>query len=178
MTLKRSIHGGAIVAALVATAGLATYANPNNSSDVSAVDGAEPQQKVAWRQDAHAAMDHARKSGKLVFFDVGASWCPMCKKMQETTYTDPTICNELNKNFICVELDKDDNADGTNLSQALFIMALPTVVIVDPQTDKYIMKVGYLSAVKFEAMLTKVQQHGLRNGTSGFRLTPKIYGNR
>jgi thiol:disulfide interchange protein DsbD len=157
---------------------MATYAKSDQSSDMSSAAGAASEQEVAWRQDAHAAMNDGRSSGKLVLFDVGASWCPNCKKMQETTYRDQTVCSQLNQNFICVELDKDDNGDGAKLCDALFIMALPTVVIVDPQTDKYVMKVGYQNATKFEAMIAKIQKNGLHNGTSGFRLTPKIYGNR
>jgi len=174
-----SIYAAAVAAAVLA-AMVPVYAQSDDRSDVSAgTDTAQSErQKVAWREDAHEAMADARKSGKLALFDVGASWCPNCKKMQETTYTDPAVCSQLNQNFICVQLDKDDQGDGTKLCDALFILALPTVVIVDPQTDKYMMKVGYQDAAKFAAMIAKVQKHGLRSATSGFRLTPKVYGNR
>lgn len=171
----------AIAAAVAAAAAMgvgirAQAQSADDSADAGATtDGARPQTKIAWRDDAPAAMAAGRKSGKLVLFDVGASWCPNCKKMQETTYTDPNICNQLNQHFICVALDKDDNGDGTKLADALIILATPTIVIVDPQTDKYMMKVGYQDATKFAAMLDKVEKHGLHSGTSGFRLTPKVY---
>jgi hypothetical protein len=37
------------------------------------------------------------------------------------------------------------------------------------------MKVGYQDAAKFQAMIDKVEKHGLHGGNSGFRLTPKVY---
>jgi thiol:disulfide interchange protein len=174
----RSLHELVVATALAATAAICTptAAQTDDSADSTATtSGAQSQPKVAWLDDAHAAMAQGRKSGKLVLFDVGASWCPNCRKMQETTYTDPTVCNQLNQNFICVALDKDDHGDGSSLCDAMLIMALPTVVIVDPQTDKYVMKVGYENAARFEAMIDKVRKHGLHGGNSGFRLTPKVY---
>jgi thiol:disulfide interchange protein DsbD len=174
----RSVHELVVATVLAATAAacLPTYAQTDETADAPATtDRAQSETKIAWRDDAHAAMAQGRKSGKLVLFDVGASWCPNCKKMQETTYTDPAVCSRLNQNFICVALDKDDNGDGARLCDAMLIMALPTVVIVDPQTDKYMMKVGYQDAAKFQAMIDKVEKHGLHGGNSGFRLTPKVY---
>jgi thiol:disulfide interchange protein len=170
----------ALAIAAVVGAGIGARAqSADDAADSGATTGgATAEHKISWRDDARAAMAAGRQSGKLVLFDVGASWCPNCKKMQETTYTDPNVCNELNQHFICVALDKDDGGDGTKLADALIILATPTILIVDPQTDKYMMKVGYQDATKFAAMLDKVEKRGLRSGTAGFRLTPKIYGNR
>jgi thioredoxin-related protein len=48
-----------------------------------------------------------QKKPKKIFIDVYTQWCGWCKKMDQSTYTDPEIIAYLNKNFYCVRLDAE-----------------------------------------------------------------------
>ncbi len=42
----------------------------------------------------------------LVFFT--ADWCKFCKVQEQTTFKDPAIIAELNKNYYCLRMNTDD----------------------------------------------------------------------
>lgn len=46
-------------------------------------------------------------SDKKVFIDLYTQWCGWCKRMDGTTFTDPTIIAYLNANFHCIRLDAE-----------------------------------------------------------------------
>jgi thioredoxin-related protein len=53
------------------------------------------------------AVKLSQKHPKKIFIDVYTQWCGWCKKMDESTYTDPDIINYINKNFYAVRLDAE-----------------------------------------------------------------------
>ena len=43
--------------------------------------------------------------------DIGAVWCHWCHVMDETTYADPEVAAELNRDFVPVKIDTDERPD-------------------------------------------------------------------
>lgn len=84
----------------------------------------------------------AKKNKKQLIIDFYADWCKWCKVMEETTFKDPTVINELSKNFIAVRIytDKPDTEkinfrghsfSSQEFSAALGVEGLPTVIFMD-----------------------------------------------
>ena len=46
-----------------------------------------------------------------MIIDIGAVWCHWCHVMDQTTYADPEVAAELNRNFVPVKVDTDERPD-------------------------------------------------------------------
>lgn len=77
-----------------------------------------------------SALKESAKTKRLVFIDFRAEWCKNCKAMEQTTFKDPAVQNEL-KNFIVVEFDATDmsNPDIKSVLRKFDVSGLPTYVI-------------------------------------------------
>ena len=57
------------------------------------------------------AVEQSKKEPKKIFVDVYTDWCTWCKKMEETTFSDPNIVNYLNEYYYAVKLNAQQEAD-------------------------------------------------------------------
>ena len=62
---------------------------------------------VEWREWGEAAFEEAQQAEKPVLISVSARWCDWCHRMDETTYSRPTIAANLNERFVPVRVDAD-----------------------------------------------------------------------
>ena len=53
------------------------------------------------------AIKAAEKSPKKVFVDVYTQWCGWCKKMDQSTFTDPQVAEFMNRNFYAVKFNAE-----------------------------------------------------------------------
>jgi len=74
------------------------------------------------------AMELASAEGKLTFVDFHAIWCGPCKWMDQTTFSNKTVSNYLNDNYVSVKIDIDE-FDGYTAKEFYKIETLPTMLI-------------------------------------------------
>jgi thioredoxin-related protein len=89
------------------------------------------------------AKSKAKNENKLIFVDVYADWCGPCKMLDKNVFSDKVVGNILNTKFVPVKIDgdKDDNV----LTMMEFdIEAFPTLILIDPKTDRTKKLVGYI----------------------------------
>lgn len=55
----------------------------------------------------------AVEEGKIILIDAYTDWCGWCKVMDKKTYTDAGVIEVLNKNFVCVKLNPEQNVEYT-----------------------------------------------------------------
>src|SRR6059036_4305964 len=67
--------------------------------------------KIEWLKWGQTAFDKARSSGKPILLDITGSWCHWCHVMDETSYSDPSIVDALNKKFVPIRVDTDKRPD-------------------------------------------------------------------
>lgn len=116
---------------------------------------------MTWEEAAKAIEKQPRK----VFVDVYTNWCGWCKKMDATTFKDPTIVEELNSKFYAVKLNAEQKEsifwkgeefkwvaggrDGINkLAHDLLDgqLSYPTYVILDAEYSRILISPGYMES--------------------------------
>lgn len=66
--------------------------------------------KVKWLSWEEAT-SLENTEGKKYFVDLYTTWCGYCKKMDRTTFQDPSVIEYINKNFIPIKLDAEQKED-------------------------------------------------------------------
>src|SRR5436190_278152 len=102
------------------------------------------------------ALAQAKDQNKLVFIDCFATWCGPCKWMAAKVFTDETIANSFNKNFVCMAIDME-KGEGLTLAKKYEVKNYPTFLWID-QTGKQVHRsVGSTSAENFLAIADKAR---------------------
>lgn len=125
-----------------------TKAEDRLPDDMLADERPRPRTKAAfaWAHDLDSAVKQARASGKRVIIDFETTWCGPCKTMDEWIWTDAEVAAALHAGYVGVKLDGDIEKAHVKRFE---VTGYPTMVILDPATDKVVKKVsGYQSSVQ------------------------------
>lgn len=111
---------------------------------------AASKEKTAWRTDLTAALADATLQNKTVLLRFTANWCGPCRVMDARVWPDPTVQAALDKKFISVKSDVDEEASQV-LAQKYGIRGVPTLLLLDGKGTE-ITRGGFMSSpemVKF-----------------------------
>ena len=67
--------------------------------------------EIEWREWGADAFVEAEERGKLILLSISAVWCHWCHVMDETTYSDPSVIDKINADFLPVRVDSDRRPD-------------------------------------------------------------------
>jgi uncharacterized protein len=70
---------------------------------------------VDWQEWGEAAWDEARQKNKPVFLSVGYSSCHWCHVMAHESFEDLEVAEMLNRDFVCIKLDREERPDIDDL---------------------------------------------------------------
>ena len=90
-----------------------------------------------------SALEKAKAQNKPIFLDASTSWCGWCKKLKATTFTDKTVADYFNKNYINIEIDAE-HGEGLQLAQKYRINNYPTLVFIDKNEKVLMFSEGFL----------------------------------
>jgi uncharacterized protein YyaL (SSP411 family) len=68
-------------------------------------------QPIQWFPWGTEAFEAAQSQNKPVLLDIGAVWCHWCHVMDGESYENPDLADFLNKNFVCIKVDRDERPD-------------------------------------------------------------------
>ena len=68
-------------------------------------------QPVDWYPWGTEAFERARQENKPILLDVGAVWCHWCHVMDGESYENGQVAEALNRDWICVKVDRDERPD-------------------------------------------------------------------
>ncbi len=68
-------------------------------------------QPVHWHAWGETAFARARAADKPILLDIGAVWCHWCHVMDGESYENPAVAEILNRDFVCVKVDRDERPD-------------------------------------------------------------------
>ena len=72
---------------------------------------AAAEQGIDWFPWGTEPFEVARRTGRPILLDIGASWCHWCHVMDETTYTDAEVGRLLRQHFVAVKVDRDEHPE-------------------------------------------------------------------
>ena len=110
------------------------------------------------REGAAELIGEARKraaaEGRLLFADFNAVWCSPCQWMDKNTYSNQTVTDMLDQNYIRVKIDIDQ-VEGFKLKKDYDIKYLPTILIFNSDGKLVDRIEETLSPLKMTEILTK-----------------------
>jgi thiol:disulfide interchange protein DsbD len=93
-----------------------------------------------WTTDFQAGLAKAAETGKPLLVDVWATWCIACHELDELTFSDPRVMEEMNSRFVLVKIDGTSESDPAYravkehfAARGYPIVGLPAVFIHDSQ---------------------------------------------
>lgn len=113
-----------------------------------------------WENDLRRAQRIAQKSGKLIFVDVGTSWCGYCNTLKKEVFPTESF-QEQAKNYVLVRLDGDKNE---KLMDKLKVHAYPTLIYFK-SNGKEIGRTNYLDAKQLSKKMAILhKKHSIQFG--------------
>ncbi len=73
-----------------------------------------------------AALKQTAEDGSMMIVDASASWCPPCKKMDRSSWTDAEVVNWITTHGIAIQIDVDEMPE---IAAKLKVDAMPTVIV-------------------------------------------------
>lgn len=67
--------------------------------------------KIDWYPWSDEPFAKALAEDKPVFLSTGAVWCHWCHVMAKESFEDEEVADILNKNYVCIKLDRDERPD-------------------------------------------------------------------
>ena len=69
------------------------------------------EQPIEWHPWGREPFEIAKRTGRPILLDIGASWCHWCHVMDEGTYSDGEVARLLLQHFVAVKVDRDENPE-------------------------------------------------------------------
>jgi uncharacterized protein len=69
------------------------------------------EQRIEWHPWGAEPFEIAKRTGRPILLDIGASWCHWCHVMDEGTYSDAEVARLLAQSFVAVKVDRDENPE-------------------------------------------------------------------
>jgi len=66
---------------------------------------------VDWYPWGDEALQKAKDENKLLLISIGYSSCHWCHVMEHESFEDTTVANFMNKNFVCIKVDREERPD-------------------------------------------------------------------
>ena len=80
--------------------------------------------------DWKTTLAEAKQANKFIFLDAHTSWCVPCKWMAANVFTDPSVAEFFNQNFINAKIDME-KGEGPELRNKYGVNAFPTLLFID-----------------------------------------------
>lgn len=104
--------------------------------------------EINWAKDFKSGIEQATKENKPVLFVFSRHTCKYCVILEKTTFSDPRVIKELNKDFVSIIAYSDE---GDAMPQELWRPGTPTIWFLKP--DGQPMFQPLMGAVKEDAFL-------------------------
>ncbi len=96
-----------------------------------------------------------KSTGKTVYIHFSASWCRYCVMMDEKTFKEPSVIEQLSKNYISVKVDCDIEKK-TALEYS--VRGLPDNIFISEKGEVLYRRPGYISPENLVHILQTLQQ--------------------
>lgn len=106
----------------------------------------------------------AKKEKKLVFIDAYASWCGPCKMMEKNVFTQKSVSDYYNTNFINARFDME-KGEGRDIASKFGVRSYPTYLFLNGEGELVSRNTGYMEESLFVAMAQDINSPGNKKGS-------------
>lgn len=93
----------------------------------------------------------AKKENKMIFVDAYTTWCGPCKWMAKNTFTDPSVGEYHNANFVNYKFDME-KGEGVKFARDFNVEAYPTLLYLTADAEVAFRSEGSMDAASFLAL--------------------------
>jgi uncharacterized protein YyaL (SSP411 family) len=108
---------------------------------------------IQWQPWSAAAFTQAKQEHKLLILDLEAVWCHWCHVMNQKTYSNPSVIQEINTHFIPLRVDQDSRPDLANRFRDY---GWPATIIFSAEGQPLVKRAGFIEAVELKDTLEKI----------------------
>ncbi len=106
-------------------------------------------QEIAFETGTWAEIKaKAKKENKLIFMDAFTTWCGPCKWMSKNIFTDKTVADYYNANFINAKIDME-KGEGIDIAKEYKVSCYPNLVYIDGDGKLVHRAAGSMEAAAF-----------------------------
>jgi thioredoxin-related protein len=80
--------------------------------------------------DVASVLARAKKENKLIFIDAYTEWCGPCKWMAKNVFTNDTVADYFNRNFVNYKLDME-KGEGIEFAKKYSVRCYPNLLFID-----------------------------------------------
>lgn len=147
--------GAAFGGVCFATGNCQNLSNPFASKATANVSSQNaPKKEVLWHHTLDEALKESKSSGKPIFVDFYATWCPPCHMMNDKTFPDPTFTAEA-QNWVLLKIDTDKEI-ATAMKYG--VSGLPTLAALHPDGKPIAGVSGYHDAGELVEFMHKAKE--------------------
>jgi uncharacterized protein YyaL (SSP411 family) len=88
--------------------------------------------EIHWLPWGESAFAQAKEQVKPVLLAISAVWCHWCHVMDETSYSDPAVIEQINSRFVPVRVDNDQRPD---VNARYNMGGWPTTALLTPEGE-------------------------------------------
>jgi thioredoxin-related protein len=142
----------------------------------------QEEDQITW-MSIEQAEEACKKKPKKIFIDVYTDWCGWCKKMDKSTFMDPSVVKYVKEEFYAVKLDAEDknniifknkvfkhnDQQKANELAVLFLngeMSYPSIVYLDEKLNVIQTMGGYVDGNQFNMVLHYFGQNAYKKKKS------------
>lgn len=112
----------------------------------------------------------AKKENKIVFIDAYASWCGPCKMMEKNIFTQKSVGDFYNKNFVNARIDME-KGEGRDIAKKYGVRSYPTYLFLNGDGELISQNYGYMEENIFLAMAQDINSPNNKKGSLKERFT-------
>lgn len=106
----------------------------------------------------------AKKEKKIVFLDAYASWCGPCKMMERNVFTQKSVGDYFNANFVNARFDME-KGEGRDIAAKYGVRSYPTYLFLNGDGELVSQNFGYMEGSMFLTMAQDVNSPNNKKGS-------------
>ena len=114
--------------------------------------------QIRW-YDYDEGTSLGKEEGKKILLFFWADWCRSCEQMKKETFKVPDVIAFLNKNFIPVKIDSENEK---KLASRYYVRGLPTTWFLNERGDRIGSRTGFMPPDLFLSILKYMHTNSYR----------------
>ncbi len=113
--------------------------------------------------DLASVFAKAKKENKLIFVDAMTTWCGPCKTMAKHVFTNDTVADYFNANFVNLKFDME-KGEGINFAKQYDVNCFPNLIFLDADGNIVHRQAGSMPSKDFMEFAKKTKTPELAYG--------------